>query len=161
MTTHFMLYAYSLSAKTIPSVNKTYSRISGSIVLFCLLAHPGLLIWQLWRDGFGLPPQSYTAFVAESALFAVYFGTIALVGFLLYEVASHNKKIRAYWSWIIGIQIAAMILALIHANNLGILTERGWFMYFWVVQTIALLISFVVIIFNYAKINRVKETSQS
>src|SRR5205823_845458 len=31
----------------------TYFRVTGYIVLLAILLHPGLLIWQLWRDGLG------------------------------------------------------------------------------------------------------------
>jgi hypothetical protein len=63
-----------------------YFNITGWLVLVFILLHPGLLVWQLWRDGAGLPPQSDLGYVAPSLKFFVILGMINLTVLLLFEL---------------------------------------------------------------------------
>ncbi|HET8690204.1 MAG TPA: hypothetical protein VFL81_02105, partial [Candidatus Saccharimonadales bacterium] len=63
-----------------------YYRVVGFAILAAIMLHPGLLIWQLWHDGFGLPPESYLQhYVAPSMRFAALVGSTCLLIFLAYE----------------------------------------------------------------------------
>src|SRR4029078_3953504 len=41
-----------------------FFRYTGYVVLGAIVLHPGILIYQLFHDGYGLPPGSYTHYVA-------------------------------------------------------------------------------------------------
>src|SRR2546430_72150 len=45
------------------AVLKRYFKLTSFAVLVLICLHPGLLIYQRFRDGFGLPPGSYESYV--------------------------------------------------------------------------------------------------
>jgi len=48
-----------------------------TILFICvLLLHPGTLFWQLWRDGYGLPPLSYMHFYTPDQQWPIVIGTL-------------------------------------------------------------------------------------
>src|SRR5688572_6258095 len=63
-----------------------YYEITSVAVLLAILLHPGLLIWQLWRDGEGLPPGSTYSYVGTTARWALILGVISLIIFLSFEL---------------------------------------------------------------------------
>jgi hypothetical protein len=106
-----------------------YYRITGYAVLAAILAHPLLLITQLWRDGFGLPPGSYSAYVAKGLEWVALLGTASLFIFLIYELRRWFAK-RTWWKWIVYLNDVAMLAILYHSLTLGG-DLQGWFRYVW------------------------------
>src|SRR5947208_1391016 len=87
MWTHYMTIVLKIVFKVKMSVFKSYFLITGYVVFMALLLHPGLLIWQLWRDGLGLPPGSYeNRYVAPGLGWVTILGTVSLFTFLTYEL---------------------------------------------------------------------------
>jgi hypothetical protein len=153
MATHFILLAAKTRFKGIPH-DPNYSFVSGYIVLICLLFHPGLIIWKLWVDGYGLPPKSYAVYVGSEYVFLVYLGVIALLTFLAYEAIQQWAKkafIVKNWFYIILSQIVAMVFVFVHATQLGFINGYGWYKYIWYLQGLLFLVSAGLIIVNELK----------
>jgi len=122
---------------------KTYFESTSIFVLVCILLHPGLLIWQLFRDGFGLPPNSYLHnYVAPSAEWAALFGTVSLIIFLAYEFHRIYDK-KPWWKYVQYASDVAMILIFIHALRLGRQLGMGWFRMVWWLYGVTLVGSIV------------------
>ena len=124
-----------------------YSKITGWIVLASILLHPGILAYEQFRNGAGIPPKSFYDF-RPSLTIAVILGSISLLIFLSFEVFDRlqsNKSIKKYW-WAVSIsQSLAMIMIFIHALRLGTDVMSGWFMAVWIVYGIAILPAFYII----------------
>ncbi|MCA9346217.1 hypothetical protein KC960_01880 [Candidatus Saccharibacteria bacterium] len=110
---------------------KIYYKVTSVTVLLAILLHPGLFIYQLWRNGYGLPPESYKYYVASSAVWAVMLGTIALWIFLAFETKRVFGK-KQWWKLVECAQILAMVLIYIHALQLGGEIQTGWYKVVWV-----------------------------
>lgn len=111
-------------------VLKSYIEITGFMVLALILLHPGLLVWQLWSDGFGLPPGSTKRYVGGAMYGSIVIAIIALVLFLLYELRRKFDK-KPWW---IGFVIAtdfAMVLIYVHGLRLGGQLQTGWLRGVW------------------------------
>jgi hypothetical protein len=127
---------------------KIYKPFTEYLVLASLLLHPGLLIYAQWKNGAGLPPNSYLEYVGEALALAVMFGTIALIIFLSYEFfdrLQHKQTIKRWWPAISISQSIAMILIFVHGLRLGTNLSSGWFVYVWIACGIALLPCFYII----------------
>jgi hypothetical protein len=127
---------------------KYYSTITGFVVLFTILLHPGILAFKQFQNDQGLPPSSYYNYVGESMKIAVLLGSISLLIFLSFEVFNRLKDrqiIRKKW-WLISLsQSIAMTLIFVHALRLGGSLGPGWFMWVWVCCGIALIPCFYII----------------
>ena len=113
-----------------------YSRITGYIVLFCILMHPGILSFAQYRAGKGFPPLSYYHYFPPSFDWAIFLGSISLLTFLSFEVLQHLRKREAVariWKWVSVSQAIAMFLIFIHSLKLGDQLMSGWFRIFWAV----------------------------
>lgn len=106
-----------------------YWLVSTSLVLVLIVLHPLLLNIGLVRDGFGLPPGSYSAVYASSEAF-LFLGTAALVVFLAFELRRWYRK-ASWWRYVEYVQIAAMAGIFIHALNLGRELSVGWYSAVW------------------------------
>ncbi|HET8690161.1 MAG TPA: hypothetical protein VFL81_01885, partial [Candidatus Saccharimonadales bacterium] len=115
-----------------------YSHV-GFAILAAIMLHPGLLIWQLWHDGFGLPPESYLQhYVAPSMRFAALVGSTCLFIFLAYEFHRWFSG-RRWWKIVEILTDAAMIGIFYHSLRLG--TQiNGWFEIVWWFYGITLII---------------------
>ncbi len=135
-------------------VLKDYFELTSVFVLLCILLHPGLLIWQLWRDGFGLPPTSYLDnYVSKKASRAALLGSLSLLIFLSYELHRWFQD-KSWWKYIERISDIGMVLIFIHALRLGRQLQPGWFRVVWWIYGISLLGALVYI---YTSRNKVKE----
>jgi hypothetical protein len=119
-----------------------YFEATSFMVLVLILAHPGLLSWQLWRDGFGLPPGSDLNYVVPSARWAILFAFTGLSIFLIYEFRRFYQK-RPWWKYVQYASDAAMVLIYFHALKLGGTLMSGWYRGVWYVYGISLLAAFV------------------
>lgn len=118
---------------------KDYFRIVGYFVLVLIVLHPGLLIYQLFRDGFGLPPGSYMHYVAPSLAWVTLLGTVCLFIFLAYELRRFFGK-KPWWKYVGYAGDAAMLGIFYHGLRLGSQLQFGWFRKVWIFYGISLII---------------------
>jgi len=116
----------------------SYFEITSVLVLVAILIHPGLLAWQLWRDGAGLPPGSYFNFVGPQLKIAILAGITGLLVFLAYEFRRRFAN-HAWWAYVQAASDAAMLLIFIHALRLGGQLQQGWFRRVWFFYGITLI----------------------
>lgn len=116
-----------------------YFEVSGFLILWALLLHPGLLVWQLWRDGFGLPPESYLRhYVPPELGWVAVLGTISFLIFIAYEF----KRIfggRSWWRWVVYLSDVAMLAVLYHGFRLGDQLQGGWYRLLWLAYAVLLI----------------------
>lgn len=140
MWSHYIMAALRSALHIDKAVLKTYFETTSWIVLVSLLLHSGLLMWQLWRDGFGAPPgnvlESYVAPVLHGA---VIIGAISLVAFLLYEFRRLFET-KAWWKWLQYASDVAMLGVLYHGWQLGSHIREGWYQAVWVAYAITLVV---------------------
>lgn len=109
---------------------KEYYRFTGYAVLILICLHPGLLIYQRFRDGFGLPPHSYETYVAPGLGWITLLGTVSLLVFLAFEF--HRKYGgRDWWHFVTEAGDIAMLAIFYHGLRLGLQLQHGWFRYVW------------------------------
>lgn len=111
-------------------VLKDYYRWTGFAVLALICLHPGLLIYQRFRDGFGLPPHSYETYVAPGLGWVTLLGTASLLVFLAYEFHRKYGK-RDWWHFVTEAGDLAMLAIFYHGLRLGLQLQHGWFRYVW------------------------------
>ncbi len=109
---------------------KFYYKITGYIVLIAILFHPGLLAYQRFKDGFGLPPRSTLSYVAPNLRWVVLLGTISFLTFLAYELYRLFKD-RSWWKYVVYANELAMLAIFYHGLKLGSNLHGGWFQYVW------------------------------
>ncbi len=139
---HYIVWALRDMSGATEDQTKLYTSITQAIVLLALLLHPGLLIWQLFQDGYGLPPQSYVAAYSEALAPFILLGTLSLFAFLAYELKRwlETKKI---WKVILGANHIAMVLIIIHAFKLGTHVQSGWFRGVFVFYALTLIATYI------------------
>jgi hypothetical protein len=116
---------------TIPShVLRKYFNVTSFIVLILICAHPGILIYQRYRDGFGLPPGSYHSYVAPGLGWITTLGSVCLLVFIAYEFRRKFKK-NSWWRYTQYLVDAAMIGILYHSLKLGNQLQSGWLQKVW------------------------------
>lgn len=124
-------------------VLRTYFTITSSIVLALILLHPGLFVFQLWRDGFGLPPTSYLNYYTQTASHvALILGSINLIIFLSFEL---HRKFRnaSWWKYIEFANVLAMFAIFYHALRLGRVFSEVWYTNLWFSYGILLVVAIV------------------
>jgi hypothetical protein len=120
-----------------------YYQLTGYLVLVLLCLHPGILIFQLFRDDCGLPPSSYSCYVAPGLSWVTMLGTVSLLIFLAYEFKRFFGK-QPWWHFVTEAGDIAMLAILYHGLRLGgQLTHQGWYRdvwFFFAVTLVAVLI---------------------
>lgn len=119
-----------------------FKKLSGYVVLLCLLLHPGILAYAQFVSGEGLPPASLYRYVGESMRIMILAGSLALMIFLSFEIFERLKErifIKKIWYIISIAQSLAMILIFFHGLNLGSDLVDGWFRIVWIVYGMALI----------------------
>jgi len=148
MWSHYITAALRLWSDLDKSVTKDFFDSTSMIVLVLILMHPGLLIFQLWSDGFGLPPNSYFEnYVAPSLKWTAFLGTLSLIVFLAYELR-HWFQSKPWWKYLQYASDAAMLAIVVHGFRLGTHLQTGWFRAVWVLYALTLVASMVVIHLN-------------
>ncbi|HSW37784.1 MAG TPA: hypothetical protein VLG37_05475 [Candidatus Saccharimonadales bacterium] len=99
-------------------------------VLVALFLHPGILIWQRFRDGYGLPPHSYESYVAPSMAWITLLGSVNLFIFLAYELRRLFGQ-RPWWKYMQQLTDLAMLGAFYHGLRLGGTIQLPWFKPIW------------------------------
>ncbi len=131
MWSHYIVAAVRMLAKIDKQVLKTYISVTGWAVLIIIFLHPGLLTWQLWRDGFGLPPGSVLKdYVAPALGYAAVIGMVSFFVFLAYELHRWFSK-RPWWAVIGYLTDLAMFAIFYHSLKLGTQLQHGWYRYVW------------------------------
>lgn len=109
---------------------RPYFRLTGYAVLALICLHPGLLVYQLFRDGYGLPPGSYERYVAPGLGWVTLLGTASLAVFLAFELHRIWGR-KPWWHWVVDASDAAMLAIVYHSLRLGSQLQMGWFRYVW------------------------------
>lgn len=124
-----------------------YYRWTGYAVLALICLHPGLLIYQLWRDGAGPPPHSYESYVAPGLGWITVLGSASLLIFLAFELRRWFGK-RSWWHYVADASDIAMLAIFYHGLRLGADLQVGWYHYVWWFYGVTLI---AVLIRKYAR----------
>ncbi|HSW85583.1 MAG TPA: hypothetical protein VLF79_03180 [Candidatus Saccharimonadales bacterium] len=139
------------------SVLKIYFNVTGWLVLFSILLHPGLLVWQQWRNGDGLPPGSELHYVTPGLEFVVILGMINLTILLLFEFRRWLSK-YSWWHYFLYIVDIAIISIFYHGLKLGSQLQTGWYRYIWIFYGLSYLAA-IIYIYRQRYVNHQKVTS--
>ena len=123
-----------------------YLQTTRYVVFFSLLMHPGLLAWQRWHEGFGLPPLSWLNFVEPDLRIGMILGLTAWLAFLGFELHYWFRS-KSWFNWIIIANALSMILVVIHVIYLA--QPIGWLRYLWYLYGITLIIFFAKELYNH------------
>ncbi len=147
MWAHYVAAALRQHSGLDKAVLKQYFEITSAVVLVCILLHPALLEWQLWRDGLGFPPSSLKAYVGVTGYWAIWLGLTAWLIFISYELRRFFAG-KKWWPLVQYASDAAMLLILIHAWKLGGAMSLTWFKVVWVFYGLSLAL---VLAYSYGK----------
>ncbi len=146
MWAHYMASAARQHLNVDREVLKQCFEVTSWLVLVLIFLHPGLLTYQLWRDGLGLPPGSVTKnYVAPGLGWVVVLAEVSLLIFLAYELRRWFDK-KSWWKYVQYSSDAAMLAIFYHGLRLGGQLQGGWFRYLWFFYGITL---FIVLIYKY------------
>ena len=139
MWSHYIVAVLRQHYNVDKSVTKKYFELTSHAVLLFIVLHPGLLIWQLFRDGFGLPPGSYLHnYIAPNSAWAALLGTVSFFIFIGYELRRKYGK-KSWWKYMQYLSDLAMIAIFVHALRLGRELNPDWFRVIWYVYGVSLL----------------------
>jgi hypothetical protein len=150
MWSHYIASVIRQIAGLEKSTLRSYFEITSLIVLAAIFLHPGLLIWQLWRDGEGLPPGSVYDFVAPGLAWVTTLGMVSLLLFLAYEFRRLFDK-KPWWKYVGYATDTAMLFIFYHGLRLGSQLTVGWFRYVWIFYGVTLVLSLIYIHSDKAK----------
>lgn len=153
MWSHYVAAALRLHFNLDKAVLKSYFEATSLAVLAAILLHPGLLAWQLWRDGLGLPPGSELNYAGPRMKFTVLLGMIALVLFLAYEFRRAFGQ-KPWWKFVQYASDGAILLIVIHSLRLGSQLQTGWYKTVWLFYAVSLVLSIAYIYYQKANINK-------
>lgn len=156
MWSHYMIGFLRRLTKTTSNLSD-YFRITGYAVLVLILLHPGLLIYQRFHDGFGLPPGSYKSYVAPSMAWLTLLGSVSLLAFLSFELKRWFDH-KNWWKYILILNDAAMLGIFYHGLQLGTQTHIMWFRGIWWFYGITLI---AVLIYKYGRLIQQHSLSES
>lgn len=109
---------------------RVYYKKTGSIVLSLILLHPILLIYSSLDTG-----GTFLDYAGDSGKIFIAFGSLALLSFLVYEVADRLKErptIKDNWQYIVAMNRVAFILVFVHGLQLGQHLQSGWLRSLWI-----------------------------
>lgn len=141
MWSHYMVGAVRRIVDTAVDL-KNFFNWTGYAVLSLILLHPGLLIYQRFRDGFGLPPGSYKSYVAPSMAWLTLLGSFSLLVFLSFELKRWFDK-KQWWKYVLILNDVAMLAIFYHGLRLGTQTHLVWYRYIWWFYGLTLIIVLV------------------
>lgn len=142
MWSHYLAAAIRMCKGVGSAVLRSYFEITSGLVLVLILLHPGILGWQLWQDGLGLPPGSYKLYIGAAAYMWILVGLLSLIIFLAYELRRWFGK-RSWWRIVQYGSDGAMFLIFLHGLRLGTHLRKGWFRGVWYVYGLTLVASLV------------------
>ena len=116
---------------------QTYYQATSYVVLVSILLHPAIFYSALFRDGLGLPPQSFLSVYTDAPeRIAISMGTAAFFTFLLFELKRWYKQ-KSWWYIVEWANIVAMLFILWHGFKLGGEAGSGWFVTIWTLYAIS------------------------
>jgi len=152
MWTHYMIaFARRLTGSDVPL--KNYFRYTGYVVLLAIVFHPGILIYQRFRDGYGLPPGSYESYVAPMVKWVTLLGTVSLFVFLAFEFKRFFGD-KSWWKYVANASDVAMLAIFYHGLRLGDQLHSGWYKYVWYFYGLTLITA---IIYKYISQSKNRE----
>lgn len=128
------------------------------VVLIAILLHPGLLVYQLFLDGAGLPPGSYYEYVGPVMKLSVILGQVALIIFLAFELRRFFSG-KPWLNYVLIASDAAILLAYIHALRLGGQLQQGWYRGVWLFYGVSLALALGYI--NYLRFARFRASRRA
>lgn len=138
MWAHYIVSASRQYLNVDKAATKQYFEITSFVVLAAIALHPGLLWWQLWRDGFGFPPGSYLNHYVDPGLkWVAVLGTVSLLVFLAYELRRWFGQ-KPWWRYSQYASDIAMLAIFYHGLRLGGQLQSGWFHTVWLVYGVTL-----------------------
>ena len=140
MWSHYIAAALRSQVGADKAVLKSDFEATSGLVLMAILLHPGLLGYQLWRDGLGLPPGSYKAYIGTTLYIWILVGLLAWITFMAYELRRKFAD-RNWWKYVELANRLAMVLIFLHALKLGSHLNSGWFVYVWYFYGLTLVLS--------------------
>lgn len=153
MWSHYVTSYVRRQAGVDKTVLRQYITITGYIVLVAILLHPALLIYGLFKQGYGLPPNSYLQhYIAPGMAWASMLGTLSLLVFLSYEFHRVLAN-RSWWRYVTFASDMAMFAILLHSLTLGQNLQQSWLTYVWYVYGITLTF---VLFYNYTHLSAAK-----
>ncbi len=123
-------------------ISKLYFEITAGVVLGAILIHPSLFVFQLWRDGFGIPPASYKAYVAPSLIWVVYLGAVSWLAFMTFELRRWHRH-KKWWKYVLYANDIAIWGIYVHGLKLGADVAASWLHQVWIIYGILLALVFV------------------
>jgi hypothetical protein len=130
MWSHYVTAAVRQYFKIDRKVVEEYFETTTVLVLGAILLHPGLLAYQLWRDGLGLPPGSELNYLPNSKDFYILIAMFSLFVFLAYELRRWYHE-KPWWKYLQYLSDLAIVLIYIHGLNVGSQLQQGWFQIIW------------------------------
>jgi hypothetical protein len=137
MWSQYMVEAAKNVAPSLPDIKTFFTRTSWAVLVLILL-HPGLLIFQRFRDGYGLPPSSYTSYVAPMQEWIVLLGSMSLMIFIAFEFKKFFERYNL-WRAVQILNDVAIVAIFYHGLRLGSQLQQGWFQYVWYFYGITLI----------------------
>lgn len=138
MWSHYTLGTVRDLTLTPQAALKSYYQWTGYAVLILICLHPGLLIYQRFRDGAGLPPGSYLSYVMPSLKWVTLLGTVSLLVFLAFELHRVYGE-RKWFQYVRDASDPAMLAIAYHGLQLGITLQQTWFRYVWYFYALSLI----------------------
>lgn len=139
MWSHYMIGTIRELVGVDGAVLKSYFRYTGYLVLALICLHPGLLIYQLYHDGAGLPPKSYEHYVAPGLGWITILGSASLLVFLAFEFHRFFEK-KTWWHFVTDASDFAMLAIVYHSLRLGNNLMTGWYRFVWYFYAVSLVI---------------------
>jgi hypothetical protein len=129
MWSQYMIEATRNIKPQLPEVKLFFTRTSWAVLVLILL-HPGLLIFQRFRDGYGLPPGSYLSYVAPMQKWIALLGSVSLLIFIAFEFKKFFEK-HHVWHIVQILNDIAIVAIFYHGLRLGTQLQQGWFQTVW------------------------------
>lgn len=121
---------------------RVYSAATSWVVLVCLILHPTLLAYELWRDGLGLPPLSIVSVYSSGIMpFAIIAGSMSLTVFLAFELHRWFRD-AAWWKYVEMASVVAMGAIFWHGLQLGG-EINTWYRAVWIIYAVTLVVAIV------------------
>lgn len=118
-------------------VLKNYFESTSMVVLALLFLHPGILILQRFRDGYGLPPTSYESYVRPGLGWVTLLGTVSWCVFMAFEFRRKFAD-RKWWKYVPMAGDVAMLAIVYHGLRIGDHLQMGWYRSLWLVYGVVL-----------------------
>jgi general stress protein CsbA len=139
MWSHYVAGFIRTSMGVHKSVLSGYFENTSLVVLALLFLHPGILILQRFRDGYGLPPHSTESYVAPGLGWVVILGTVAWFVFIAFEFRRKFGN-RSWWKYVPMAGDVAMLAIVYHGLRIGDHLQTGWYRGLWVLYGIILVL---------------------